>query len=360
MALKNNWVDKVDGKDYIKAEDINSVAAAVIDIEEQASLSDIYLETGMMKSVDVSSINGFNVNLQMTRYNVNNGILSTNTCTIPLPLSASEDIDVYRNEVTETINMSFTNAVKGKLDKLDEIDEANKSVKNIVANALRGSAEGGWIVLDDVSPVEHTATVHSVFDNSNGQVVVCHGKNIIEKTYFDGNEKTFRGITYTVGEDGEINISGTATGSSYFFLFKNQPLPVGKYTLSGSVEGVLINIQKNGAVLGASSKGNAYQFNVSSGDMITSAVYVDTDVTVEATIYPQIELGNKATTYESPCIKKDIYDIINGRADITLGQSSYVSIGTSVEDVLHCEYNRDINKAFETLTNAIISLGGNV
>ena len=33
MALRNNWIDKVDGIDYVKAEDINDIAQAVIDLE---------------------------------------------------------------------------------------------------------------------------------------------------------------------------------------------------------------------------------------------------------------------------------------------------------------------------------------
>lgn len=37
MALKENWVDKVDFEDYIKAEDINAIARAVIELEEAMS-----------------------------------------------------------------------------------------------------------------------------------------------------------------------------------------------------------------------------------------------------------------------------------------------------------------------------------
>lgn len=33
MPLKNNWVDKIDGQDDVMAEDVNSIARAVIDLE---------------------------------------------------------------------------------------------------------------------------------------------------------------------------------------------------------------------------------------------------------------------------------------------------------------------------------------
>lgn len=34
MALKDNWVDKIDGFDEVKAEDINGIARSVITITE--------------------------------------------------------------------------------------------------------------------------------------------------------------------------------------------------------------------------------------------------------------------------------------------------------------------------------------
>lgn len=34
MGLKEKWVDKVDGVDYVLAEDINGIANAVIDLEK--------------------------------------------------------------------------------------------------------------------------------------------------------------------------------------------------------------------------------------------------------------------------------------------------------------------------------------
>ena len=35
MALKNTWVDKIDGLDYVKSKDINDIAGAVIDLENE-------------------------------------------------------------------------------------------------------------------------------------------------------------------------------------------------------------------------------------------------------------------------------------------------------------------------------------
>lgn len=35
MALKNKWIDKIDGVDDVVAEDINSIAQAVISLETE-------------------------------------------------------------------------------------------------------------------------------------------------------------------------------------------------------------------------------------------------------------------------------------------------------------------------------------
>lgn len=44
MALKNKWIDKIDGVDDVVAEDINSIAQAVIDLEENIEGFDAALD----------------------------------------------------------------------------------------------------------------------------------------------------------------------------------------------------------------------------------------------------------------------------------------------------------------------------
>lgn len=44
MGLKETWVDKVDGVDDVMAEDINAIAQAVIDLEENVEVFDSALD----------------------------------------------------------------------------------------------------------------------------------------------------------------------------------------------------------------------------------------------------------------------------------------------------------------------------
>jgi hypothetical protein len=37
MGLKGNWKDKVNGQDFVNAEDINQIAKSVIDIEDEVA-----------------------------------------------------------------------------------------------------------------------------------------------------------------------------------------------------------------------------------------------------------------------------------------------------------------------------------
>jgi hypothetical protein len=44
MGLKEKWVDKVDGVDYVLAKDINNIANAVIDLEQAVGEFDLFLD----------------------------------------------------------------------------------------------------------------------------------------------------------------------------------------------------------------------------------------------------------------------------------------------------------------------------
>ena len=75
----------------------------------------------------------------------------------------------------------------------------------------------------------------------------------------------------------------------------------------------------------------------------------------------QVEIGDTATDYESykestthiPNADGTVEDVISVYPTTTL-------IPNPSGVIVDCEYNKDINKAFAELTQAIISLGGNV
>jgi hypothetical protein len=75
----------------------------------------------------------------------------------------------------------------------------------------------------------------------------------------------------------------------------------------------------------------------------------------------QLAIGSTATAYE-PYIAPTEYTVnADGTVDgVTAIHPTTVLITDTEGAVLDVGYNRDINKAFEQLVNAIISQGGNV
>ena len=79
------------------------------------------------------------------------------------------------------------------------------------------------------------------------------------------------------------------------------------------------------------------------------------------TLKMQVEIGETATQHE-PYIEPTVYDvptdgIVEGVKSLYPSVSLYTDTPGAIVDT---EYNRDINKAFAELQNALISLGGNV
>lgn len=139
---------------------------------------------------------------------------------------------------------------------------------------------------------------------SSVKVTRC-GKNIIKFPYVD-TTRTENGITWTVNDDGSITVSGTADGSSYFYLyFANQgQLKVGQtYTLSGCPAGgsssgyrlrfgtdTSYNDTGNGVTFVASSSLAMLNLNI----VVPSGTVISTPIVFK----PQLELGSTATSFE--------------------------------------------------------------
>ena len=190
---------------------------------------------------------------------------------------------------------------------------ANKSkdyANNSYTNALIGTARGGAIGFDDVSPLVHKVSVK------------VSRKNLIPYPY-KNTTLTTNGITFTDNGDGSITINGTATANAFFEIHQSvYTLPDGinsgnNYTLSceGKTDGVMLNCNyypigatstanyKNGGWL-VSANPSAVKTIPDDWQGIYLYVYVAKDKTVNATIYPQIELGTVATPY-TPYITDD-------------------------------------------------------
>lgn len=222
-----------------------------------------------------------------------------------------------------------------------------------------------------------TATAYTPYIEDLSAVKVNKfGKNILNLTSLVG-ATTANGGTLTCGEDCGITGSGIPTGVvRWQIISKNVPnsrLPKGKYTLSA--HGNFTNMacyfyiyDSNGKSLGNFSVSNSVtnkKFDL--GEFPDYDYYVieikraNDDVEMSGTMYLQLEPGEIATKYE-PFIATVEYPVnADGTIEGKIQISHDITLITDTEGtIIHCKYNRDINKAFAELQQAIISLGGNI
>lgn len=153
-----------------------------------------------------------------------------------------------------------------------------------------------------------TSPVPVITATGRQDVVVC-GKNLLPNA--NGTE-TINGITFTKNNDGSITLSNTSTAVADYYLvgasnqYINLGLETGTYNLNGVSGGsgttyMLYCVQnRNGTLSYYQSTGTSgLNISIQSGDTFRIFIRVLSGKTVNTTIYPQLELGNTATTYEA-------------------------------------------------------------
>ena len=168
---------------------------------------------------------------------------------------------------------------------------------SLVANALKGSASGNPIRLDDVSPFAHEMAVG------------VKSKNLLPSVPQDGKSRTSNGVTFTLNDDGSLYINGTATaGTSFAYIREGtadrKPIKKGTYTISGA-NGLNGN---NGRIVIGVTGVNEYYITGNSPRTVTveedNTMYFKVSIfqgaTVDTTVYPMLELGDTASAYTKP------------------------------------------------------------
>ncbi len=183
------------------------------------------------------------------------------------------------------------------------------------ASAIVGDASGEKIVLDDIAPQgaireleiygkseqdgEPTPeTPIDIVSAENFNALFLRGKNLLDTT---GVDNVLNGVAFERQSDGSVKVSGTSTALAYTkHINITSKLTVGKtYTKSwkGGVTGlsfVLSVIKKDGTV----QYPTTFTFD---STMETVKLYLqitNAGVTVDTTVYPQLEEGSVATAYE--------------------------------------------------------------
>lgn len=216
-----------------------------------------------------------------------------------------------------------------------------------------------------------TATEYTPYISDLTSVTLTQrGKNLLPYVYTDGS-KTYNTMTYTRNDDGTVNIDGTSAGSQYFIANREWKLPKRiKVTHQSFSDGMTdtyyaVCSNYNGTtyvpwikqtnkpvtmIIPSGSVSNIYKFEVLTGTSVSNKK-----------AYPIVELGDTYTGYEPVLPEVNYTPSADG---IVTGVKNIYPTITLLSDtdgvVIDVEYNRDINKAFEELKNAVLSSGGNV
>lgn len=242
----------------------------------------------------------------------------------------------------------------------------------IYANALKGTASGETVRLDGVSPLEHTVPV-KVSGADDTTVVKVQGKNLLKPSAYvkDCSNTAVDGDVFTT------NFTNAGTFVNTGWTGKQVTHPKGTYTLSfvpvsdGACASVYVYAVE-GSTDASTKRTIAFAYNVGKDgvDNLTFTANEDFFISLGGASKTsdrgthsyklQLELGTTSTAYE-PYMEPVSYPVSE---DGTCEVASIYPVTTLTTDtagaIMDCEYNRDINKAFEQLTQAIISMGGNI
>ena len=195
------------------------------------------------------------------------------------------------------------------------------------------------------------------------------GKNILEYPYVE-TTLTRNGITFTDNGDGTITANGTATADTNFRLQDTVVYPDNynpfKY-LIGKVVGI------NGSPNGSSKDTYAIQsiqtgsygntaFPIFNSKYYRFAIFIKSGITVSNLAFKPMIYLSGVTNYDyEPYVETEYTPTADGTVNGVTSLYPNTTLMTDTDGVIiDCEYNKDINKAFAELQQAIISLGGTI
>ena len=152
------------------------------------------------------------------------------------------------------------------------------------------------------------------------------GKNILPYPYVE-TTLTRYGITYTDNGDGSVTISGTASEGSYLILSKSVNL--GTSHMSA--------IYTNEATNGIHTISKRLYYNATSSAI---SINIVAGATVNETIYPQVELGTKATEYEpykestiAIALTEPLRSVPNGAKDVAYIKNNKLYVDRCIKSI---------------------------
>lgn len=220
--------------------------------------------------------------------------------------------------------------------------------------------KSGYTSTDDVVTAQleigTTATAYTPYvpDLTAVKVSRC-GKNLFDINGFIN--LTGNSTYYGINDNGELYVKQSDyRDDTVIPVFIT--LEAGTYTLSSTTAITssfkLINLTDNKVI----AFNNNITFSIEKATSLGIKCYQSADTVIGKL---QLELGSTATDYEPYKECEEYTPATDGTVNGVTSLYPNTTLMTDTEGVLiDCEYNRDINKAFAELQQAIISSGGNV
>ena len=259
------------------------------------------------------------------------------------------------NKVDKQEGMGLSEESFTKEDK-----QTLENLSNYFANSVNTNKNGNVILLDDVLPVEHKMNVK--LSNANTTL------NIYGKNLFNNDTSLIDSVEYTP-------INGNPTSRFGYII----TLPCGSYTMRAIRKDTFNNDYIYGMILDESNMvvqsglnivvNNACKvvtFEIKSGQKLfvyngSSTSTLGATRTMFSNYDIQLEVGENATEFESYIAPITYIPNSDGTVDgVRIIYPSMTLVPNEQGVLIDVEYCRDINKVLESITKAIISLGGNV
>lgn len=124
-----------------------------------------------------------------------------------------------------------------------------------------------------------------------------NGKNLLNITSTGG---TNNGITYTINDDKSVTLNGATTDAMSQLILNIMTIPNGTYCLNGTnTANVFMRIWSETQQKEIYKSVNSASFEITNNDVCQIQIYIHRGVTCNnVIIYPQLELGSTATSYE--------------------------------------------------------------
>ena len=324
-------------------------------IENNCVIADNVIEYSITEQT--SSVRGI-LNCEIKLYSVNYGLITSPSFTIIVDGRAVSDEEIESTSEYTSLTDLYTDtfAIKNEIEtKLANGEFDGEDVDyNLVANALKGSASGNSIRLEDVSPAEHTfkvKTTSNSTDLTTAKLVVYSG-NLIPKAA----SSTSAGITATVSIDGTISFSGTTT-SGYNYILCQETFPSGTYTMRWNKVG-LDNVRCSVYDATSSTMLGYNDCTFTTDGTKSIRIYCNvgtTGVSISGSIKPMLNFGSTAMPYEPHYKALTAYPInSDGTVDGVTSIYPTTILTTDTEGVtIDVEYNKDANKVIAELLTLI-------